>query len=131
MNWQEYWKNPAIKAEGFWTDVPYGPPALSEYHPTKGFIAVDGFRIAAIGHVWFPEQQAPGSHYFQFDSGGRIANENQPGRIILRGSIGEINPIHLDRLICLATDFRGKYNLFEESLDKCVKEILRLTWKRQ
>ena len=126
INWQEYWKNPAIKAEGYWTDVPYGPPSLSEYHPTKGFIAVDGFRIAAIGHVWFPHQQGWENHYFQFDSDGRIANENRPGRIILSGSISGIDPIHLDRLICLATDFRGKYNLFKESLDRCVKQLKHL-----
>ena len=130
MIWEEYHRNPAIKAEGYWADVNYSPPLLSENHPTKGFIAVDGFRIAAIGHVWFPEQQLPKTHYFQFDPDCRIANENPPGKIILSGSIGGIDPIHLDRLICLATDFRGKYGLFEESLDRCMKQLQQLNRRK-
>jgi len=131
MNWEEYWKNPAIKGEGFWTDVPYGPPALSEYHPTKGFIAVDGFRIAAIGHVWFPEQQGPGSHYFQFDNDARIAGEYHTHRIILSGAINNIDPILSDKLISLATSFREKHaDNFARSLDRCVKGLLSLTGKK-
>lgn len=122
----------SIKAEGYWADVPYGPPLLSENHPTKGFIAVDGFRIAAIGHVWFPEQQPPGNHYFLFNSDSRIAGEYQPHKIILSGPIGEINADVADKLIYLATSFRETYkSAFTESLDRCLKEVRRLTEKRK
>ena len=131
MIWEEYHRNPAIKAEGYWTDVPYGPPLLSEGHPTKGFIAVDGFRVAAIGHVWFPEQQQPGSHYFLFNSDSRIAGEHQPHKIILSGAIGSIDHLLSDKLVYLATGFREKYaDNFAESLDRCVKDIMRLTKRR-
>ena len=126
MNWQEYHNNPAIKGEGFWTDVLYGPPLLADYFPTKGFVSVDGQNIVAIGHVWFPQ----GHHYFLFDKSGTIYSEHQTNKISTRYS-EEIHPDLSDRLIFLATDFRAAFPGYARSLDNCVRDVLRLTGKRK
>ncbi|GEM_PF-6396192 len=133
MNWQKYYNtfNPAIQGEGYWTDVPYLPPLLTEKHPTKGFIATDGFLIKAIGHVWFPEQEPAASQYFTFNDSSRITGEYIPNKIILIASMEKINPALTDKLIFLATSFRDEYaDNFTESLDRCVKEIVRMTEQR-
>lgn len=132
MNWEEYRKNPAINADGYWTDVPYWPSPLSEYHPTKGFISKDGFRIAAMGHVWFPDQRSPEYHYFTFNSDAKISHEIHSNRIIFNHADTSIKAALSDKLVYLATSFREKYaDNFAESLDRCVQEVLRLTEKRK
>ncbi|MEK6939509.1 MAG: hypothetical protein AABX31_02165 [Nanoarchaeota archaeon] len=131
MEWEEYHRNPAIRIDGYWTTVPYGPPLMPEYYPTKGLIAVYEARIAAIGHVWYPEQQPTGSHYFLFNEDSRVTGEHHTNRIILSGAINNIDPVLSDKIVYLATDFRKKYTIYQRSLDKCVKEVLRLTSKRK
>jgi len=132
MNWKTtHLTNPAGGvAQGYCCDVSYSPPLLQEPKPTKGFVSVDGCLVAAIGHFWFAQPQVVESQFFLFKEDSLTA-EYRPNRIITKASMEEFDPLLTDRLIYLATSFRDEYgNKYSESLDRCLKEILRFTKKR-
>jgi len=132
MNWEHYsaHQHPFVAGEGFWTDVNYNSQSFGTAR-TKAFIGINKKGIESIGYFWFVEgQRHPEKQfYFFMDDGAILADMNDSRSIVSRDKCYSIPAKLSDHLIGLATSFRETYPEYKDSLDKCVKEIVRKTEK--
>src|SRR3989344_5800374 len=122
MDWQKYnGGNPIIQGKGFWTDVPYSYYSCR----TRGFISTNEQLVNAMGHAWFPDGPNAGGHIYFFEKSGALYKEAHSSKIKIGKQEIVVPDEVTDKLIFLATDFRGKYPEFAGSLDQCIKSVLQ------
>lgn len=132
MNWEAYQgTHPFLTGDGFWADVTYSP---DQQERIKGFISVWGKKVGAMGHIWFPRHKKhQESHLYQFKtfSDSSIWYEIKRDLSFTDGDVTTIPADMCDKLVYLATSFWETYPEYAYSLDRCMRDVLKKTEKRE
>lgn len=130
MNWEAYHRTQhhLLYGIGFWADVVYSP---DQQEHIKGFVAVWGKNVGAMGHTWFPRRRRrPESHIYLFTERSTIRYEIQRDFSFTNGDEVTIPADISDKLAYLATSFREAHPEYAPSLDWCMEDVLKKTEQR-